>query len=230
MRREFLGVLGEDERGVGATEAKAVRQCDAVFGLARGVRNIVEIALWIGLFQVDRGRHRSVEDRQNRKRCFHTTGCPEHVSRHRLGGRHRQLARVIAEHGLDRDRLCDVSLLGRGAVRVDVANVGGGDAIGVRLPKRHPHAALRPLPTRRRQGDVIGVGAEAVADDLRVDLRAAGLGLVGFLSGDDVRRGGLGVLETMVEEQTTTKMMTMTKKNIIMHYRTTLNRTNRHGL
>ena len=53
---------------------------------------------------------------------------------------------------------------------VDIVDLVAADA---RVFERHAHRALRPLPLRRRLGEVVGVARRTVAGDLGVDLRAA---------------------------------------------------------
>ena len=84
---------------------------------------------------------------------------------------------------LDRAQLDRVGH-GRGAVGVDIVDVGRGHA---RLLQRHLHRAVGARPFRMRRGDVIGVARQAVADHLGIDFRAARLGMLIFLEHDDAR-------------------------------------------
>jgi hypothetical protein len=67
-------------------------------------------------------------------------------------------------------------------VGVDVVDLGGIDAGAL---DRHLHAAEAAIAIFRRRGDVIGVAAQTVADDLGVNLGAAGLGVLVLLEHDD---------------------------------------------
>ena len=98
----------------------------------------------------------------------------EAVARRALRRRDRRAARVLlAERDLDHLRLGRVAERRRGGVRVDVADLGRIDA-GV--GDRHPHRARRALAGRVGLGHVRRVDGHAVAEQLRVDLRAARLG------------------------------------------------------
>ena len=107
---------------------------------------------------------------------------PSGVADHGLGRADRERGRVLAEDPVDRLALAGVVVLRRGAVRVDVVDVGRRDAgVGDRLL----HAARRALAARRRRRDVEGVGAGAVADHLAEDAGAAGLGVLERLQHQD---------------------------------------------
>ena len=47
------------------------------------------------------------------------------------------------------------------------------------------HAAIGAVAVLGRRGDVVGVAGKAVADDLAIDLRAAGHGVLALLEHDD---------------------------------------------
>ena len=92
----------------------------------------------------------------------------------RLGGRDRRAGVAGAEHRADRFDLLVVADRRRGGVRVDVVDL---DALQVFHGLAHaPHRTLAG------GGDhVVPVGGGAVAGDLAVDPRAAGLGVLVFL-------------------------------------------------
>src|SRR6267142_610754 len=114
-------VLAEGQRRVGAAEAEGVRQRRLDVLLARLVRDVVEVAVRVGRLVVDRGRQHAVIEREHRGDRLDAAGGAEEVARHRLGRRHGQLARVVAEDALDGDGLELVVVRRRGAVGVDVA-------------------------------------------------------------------------------------------------------------
>ena len=120
-------------------------------------------------------------------------GGAERVAGGALGGGYGQPPRgVVAEGSLDGARFGDVAEDGARAVGVDVVHLLGCDlavAEGV-LHGQHGAVALGV-----GRGDVIPVGAGAVADQLAVDLRAAGEG-VGELF-DDGHAGALGEQEAV---------------------------------
>ena len=100
----------------------------------------------------------------------------------RLGGAEHQLARLLAEHRLDRLGLGDVALLGRGAVGVDVAHVLG---IDLAVRQAGAHRPLGALAVLGRRGDVVGVAARAVAQHLAQDPGAPPLGVLQALEHHD---------------------------------------------
>ena len=83
--------------------------------------------------------------------------------------------RGVAEHALHRLQLQIVAQRRRGAVRVDVLDVGRGDAA---VLHRRLHRAERAVMALGRRGDVVGVAGHAVAGHLGVDLRAAPPGVL----------------------------------------------------
>ena len=109
-------------------------------------------------------------ERQHGDDRLDAAGGAQEVAGHRLGRRHGEPARVLAEHPLDRQGLGLVVVRRRGAVGVDVADVLGPRA---RRPSAPPHGAHGAVALRIGRGHVVGVGRHAVADDLRVDARAA---------------------------------------------------------
>jgi hypothetical protein len=70
------------------------------------------------------GGQDAVLQREHRDRGLEPAGGPEQVAVHRLGGGHRELVGVAAEHRADRLGLDRVGH-GRGAVGVDVADLLG---------------------------------------------------------------------------------------------------------
>ena len=146
------------------------------------VRHEVEGGLDRRVVEIDgRGRH-AVADGEQREDRFDRAGRAEKVAGGRLGRGHRHLARGVAEQPLDGLQLDLVAHLRRGAVGVDVVDVVGGDPGALH---RHPHAALGAVAILGRRRDVIGVAREAVADDLAIDLRAAGERMLALLEDDD---------------------------------------------
>ncbi|MCY1172102.1 hypothetical protein D9M73_122310 [compost metagenome] len=99
----------------------------------------------------------------------------------RLGRAHRQRVDIAAEQAAHRVQFQLVAERGRGAVRVDVIDVGQVEA---RLFHRHLHRAERARAFGVRRGDVISIARQAIADHLGIDFRAARLGVFIFLEAD----------------------------------------------
>lgn len=84
---------------------------------------------------------------------------------------------MFAEDGFDRLRFGDIALRSGGAVGVDVGNVRG---IHARRAKGHRHATGRSFAAGRWGSQMMSIGSVSVADDFRVNPRAAGLGVFEF--------------------------------------------------
>ncbi len=63
--------------------------------------HVVEVALGIGIVEIDRGRHDLVLQRFDANGHFDRAGRAEHVAGGALGGTDRKFLRVLAEDGLD---------------------------------------------------------------------------------------------------------------------------------
>ena len=87
-------------------------------------RHEIEIALRIASNEVRRRRRDLVAHREHGEHRLDAAGRAEQVAGHRLGRRHGELVRVVAERALDRDAFGDVAERRRRAVRVDVVDVG----------------------------------------------------------------------------------------------------------
>src|SRR5690606_31696915 len=141
--------------------------CDINLHVAGGVRAVVEIALGILREDID-GRRRNLV--MHRQRCEYglDTACrTEQVTRHGLGRVHHQLVGMIAHRKLKGHGFVAVAQRRGGAVRIHVVDVLWRHT---RILKRVHHAAPRTVAVRR--GDVIGVGAHAVAREFTVNASA----------------------------------------------------------
>ena len=76
------------------------------------LRNVVEVAAFVGIFQIGGWRHNLITQGQHSHSCFQAARAAEKVPGHRLGGAHRELVGVIAEGTLDGDSLQPVAQIG----------------------------------------------------------------------------------------------------------------------
>src|SRR5262249_55618631 len=91
----------------------------------------------------------------------------EEVSGHALGGRDSD---VSSEKGTDGMRLDGVVSRRRGAVRIDMADVGG---LYARVREGGAHRLKGAPPLRIRRGDVMRIRGGTIADHLGVNARTA---------------------------------------------------------
>src|SRR4029077_8468748 len=77
--------LAHDDAGVVPAETERVRDADGDVGLARLVRDVVEVALGIGLLVVDRRRQQAPLDGQHGEDGLDRPGRAEAVTRRALG-------------------------------------------------------------------------------------------------------------------------------------------------
>jgi hypothetical protein len=89
---------------------------------------------------------------------------------------------MVTENRFDRLRLVQVVRGRRGAMRIDVLDVGQAQA-GVL--HRAAHRPLRALAVWRRRREVVGVAGRSEADDLPVHARAAALRVLELLEDED---------------------------------------------
>ena len=113
-------------------------------------------------------------DREHGEHRLQAARATQQVARHRLGGVDDQLVRMVAEGALDALHFRHVAHGGRRAVRVHVLHLVRVDA---RVLHRGDHAARCAAAVLERCRDVVRVRAHAEADDFRIDLRAARLGV-----------------------------------------------------
>src|SRR5579864_3590050 len=100
---------------------RAQREVDA--SAAATVGHVVEVALRVGLVQVDRRRYELVTNGQNRDDRLDRAGRAEQVPVHRLRRRHRDGAGLRPESGFHRTGFGGVVHLRRRAVGVDVVDL-----------------------------------------------------------------------------------------------------------
>src|SRR5665811_643755 len=106
----------ECRAGVLAAKSEAVCQGRLDFHLAERVGNVVKIALWIGIVQIDRWRHHAIPNGKDAGQRRNRPSSAQQVAEHRLVGGDGDVVGVIAEWVLDRLGLGDISDGGAGAV------------------------------------------------------------------------------------------------------------------
>ncbi len=163
-----------------AAEAEGIAQGGIDLALAGLVGHVIEIALRIGIIEIDRGREKIRLDRLDAGDEFHRTGRAEEVTRHRLGRADRDIFGVVTEDGLDRVAFHHVAHWSGGAVRVNVIDLVQGQA---RAFDRVLHGLHRANAARR--GHVIGVGGKAVAGQFRENISSTFLCVLEFFDDND---------------------------------------------
>src|SRR5262249_30086606 len=83
----------DDEAGVMAAEAEAVGDGTAHALLAGPIRHVVEVALRVGLVEVDRRVNHPLPDGQGAGDEFHAAAGAEQMADHALGAADRELLR-----------------------------------------------------------------------------------------------------------------------------------------
>ncbi len=110
--------------------------------------HVVQIAVRIRVFEVNRRRRDLIADRQHGEDRFDSASGAEQMPGHRLGRTHRKLLRVVAEGTLDRVRLGLVAQWRGGRVGVDVLNLIGVQAAIAQC--------IQPLPAVRPRRSLPG--------------------------------------------------------------------------
>ena len=93
-----------DERDILAAESEAVRQRDVDRGFTSSMRDIIEIAVGIGIVEIDRRRSDTVAYRQQADDRLDAPRGRDQMTHHALGARDRNPIRLLAEGSLDRQR------------------------------------------------------------------------------------------------------------------------------
>ncbi len=178
LSRKLRLVAAEQDAGVVAAEAHRVRERDVDLNLPRLVRDVVEIAVGIGLLVVRGRRENAVVQREHAHHRLDRPGRPEAVARDRLRRGNRELVGVVAEHLLDRARLGEVAERRRGPVRVDVPDAF---RIDVGTAQRSAHHVADPDCLGFGLRHVVRVVRSAVAEHLGIDSRTARASLLELL-------------------------------------------------
>ena len=162
--RAELAQLPEERRGVLAAKAEAVDE-DAVDWLvrARGIRDVVQVAVGVWCLQVDRWRNRSCFNGLDGGEAGNGAGATQEVADHALWGADRNLVGVITERALDRLCFCEVIERRAGAVRHDVADISH---LSATVFDRLRHGCGGATSRWLWCGDVIRVGGCASAKKL----------------------------------------------------------------
>src|SRR5438309_3669509 len=154
-------VAPEHDNRILAAEAKVLRDRDVHIFLARDIRDVVQVAVRVSCFVVDRGMKHASGQAEYGGHRLDGAGAAEHVSRHRLGGADWHAVSVLAQGMLQRRRLRLVVERGGGAVSIDVTNLIGGD---VGVAERCLNRQCRPGTSLLRHDLVVGIVAGAKTD------------------------------------------------------------------
>ena len=84
-RTRLMSDLGEDDRAVGAAKAKGIGERHIDLGITRNVGDVIQIATFVRLGQIDRRRHRLMRNGQGREDGFDTACRTQQMSGHRFG-------------------------------------------------------------------------------------------------------------------------------------------------
>ena len=108
------------------------------------VRDVVEVALRVGVVEVDRRRQDPVADRQQADDRLDAPGSRDQVAHHALGAGDRHLVGRLPERFLDGQGLDRVVDRRAGAVGVDVVDVRGVEPASARASRMQ---AIAPRPS-----------------------------------------------------------------------------------
>ena len=144
----------EHESRVVPAEAKGIAHGDSYGNVTSVMRHVIEIALGIGMIQVDCRGGGLVVDRENRRNGLYASGTPHGMSKHRFLRTYHHAASVRPENCVNRSRLFAVVHLRRCSVRADVVD---GVHRNRRVPHRVPHHLNHSVPVRRDRHDVVGI-------------------------------------------------------------------------
>jgi len=147
-----------------------------------GVGNVVEVALGVRRRVVHRGGNHASRSAREQNIPSMAPAAPRSAPS-ALGGTDGDRLRAVAEHGLDRHRFVQVVVGRGGAVRVDVIDLGRGDA-----GRRPGPTSLRAPPPRPRRRALHGTHRPTrVPQKLRIDPRPPLPGVLELLEDQDRR-------------------------------------------
>ena len=168
-------IAAEHHRGVLSPEAEGVDQGRPHLGAAGDGGHVVQVALRVGVLQVDGGRDNALVDGEHGRQGRQGAGAPQQVPHHGLGRADGHTVGMLPQGPLDGQRLGHVVQGGAGAVGDDVVHLlrlQSGRSQGA------AHGPGRHLPRGFRGGDVVGVAGEGAPGQLGVDAGAAGQGVL----------------------------------------------------
>ncbi len=171
----------EHQRSVRSTEAEGIGERNVHLPLLGLVRHQVDRRLYRRIVEIDGRRQDPVAHGENREDGLDRAGRAQEMPGRGLGRRHADAAGRVADQTMHRAELDLVTELSRGAVGVDVIDLGGRDAGTL---DRGLHATQCAVPVLGRRCDVMGVAREPVPDELRVHPGAAPLGVLVILEHD----------------------------------------------
>lgn len=160
-----------------AAEAEAVDDGDFDFVVAGVVRDVVEIATFAGVIQVDGAMHFAVLDAEGTDNHGESAAGAKGVAGHALGGVDGNLVSMAAQHVLDGHGFAEVAQGCTGSVGIDVVDIGGIEP-GVFEGEVDGLAGAAAIGAGG--GDVEGIPGGAVADEFGVDLGSTFLGVFVF--------------------------------------------------
>src|SRR5271157_1932065 len=181
------GQLPQYQSRVLRAEGDAVANRMFDFGTSPRFGHVIEIAIIVGLLQIDRWRNLSVPHSNQRggNSCGATGSL--RMPDLRLQAGHRRLARLLAQGQLQRARLNAVVQLRRGAVQVDVADVCRCDAC---IFHGHLNGAGRLLAALLQANAMKGFASGTISRYLGEDPRSSRAGMLVLLEEEHPRTFG----------------------------------------
>ena len=132
------------------------------------MRHVVEVALGIGVIEVDGRRRHLITQRKNAENTFDYAGGTQQVAGHRLGRAHRETCGMSPKSLFDRDGFRAISEHGRGRVGVQILDCR---RIEPRIAQGIAHREGCAGAILGGRGDVVRVSAHAEANELGIDAR-----------------------------------------------------------
>jgi hypothetical protein len=95
---------------------------------AGAIRNVVEIAVWVGVGLVNGWRDRLVADLEASSNCLERAGYRERLPNHRFYRGYWDLVSMVSKAKLESVRIADVEVGKRASMGIDVVNFARGDS------------------------------------------------------------------------------------------------------
>mmetsp|Transcript_7892 Transcript_7892/g.11868 ORF Transcript_7892/g.11868 Transcript_7892/m.11868 type:complete len:455 (+) Transcript_7892:140-1504(+) len=186
-KRHLLFVLVENERAIRSAESETVGHGSGERAIVPLRQNVHALGLVHELLDICRLGHEIIVHHENSVNgLVHARGS-ERVPRQTLRRSDVGVVSLLFEQPLDGPQLGEVAHRRRRTVRIDVFH-RLLPVVPVRLVHGELHAPLPPHAAGRDH--VVPVRVGAVPDELGVDLRAAGLGVLELLQDDDSPSSG----------------------------------------